>query len=66
MVYFIADTHFGHKNILRICGRPFETIEEMNETLIRNWNERVRGSDTVYIVGDMFFRCLDPEPILKR
>lgn len=66
MVYFIADPHFGHENAIKLCSRPFETVEEMNETIIKNWNGRVHGNDTVYIVGDMFFRCDDPEPILKR
>ena len=66
MIFFTADTHFGHKNILKLCNRPFETIEEMNETLIENWNHRVSGMDTVYIVGDMFFRCSDAETILRR
>ena len=65
-IYFTADTHFGHKNVLKLCDRPFETIEEMNETFIENWNKRVTGSDTVYMVGDMFFRCEDPEAILRR
>ena len=66
MMFFIADTHFGHKNVLKLCDRPFETIEEMNETFIANWNARVTGRDTVYVVGDMFFRCDDPESILRR
>lgn len=66
MIFFTADTHFGHKNILKLCDRPFETIEEMNEKMIGNWNDRVSGMDTVYIVGDMFFRCSDAEVILKR
>lgn len=66
MVYFIADTHFGHANVLKLCRRPFETIGQMNETLIENWNRRVTGRDTVYVIGDLFFRCEDPEAILRR
>ncbi len=66
MIYFTADPHFGHANIVKMCGRPFEDIEEMNEALITAWNDRVSGNDTVYIVGDMFFRCEDAESILKR
>lgn len=66
MIFFTADTHFGHENILKLCGRPFETIEQMDAQLIDNWNRKVSGGDTVYIVGDMFFRCADPEAILKR
>ena len=66
MVYFIADTHFGHENILKLCDRPFDTIKEMNETIVRNWNKRVKGSDTIYILGDLFFKCEDPGLILWR
>jgi calcineurin-like phosphoesterase family protein len=66
MIYFIADPHFGHENILKLTGRPFASIEEMNEAMIAAWNERVTGTDTVYIVGDLFFRCADPEAILRR
>ena len=66
MVFFIADTHFGHKNVLKLCNRPFDTIEQMNETIIENWNRRVAGRDSVYVLGDMFFRCEDPEAILRR
>ena len=65
-MYFTADTHFGHTNILKLCRRPFETIEEMNEDLIARWNSRVTGADSIYIVGDMFYRCDDAEAILKR
>ena len=32
--YFTADLHFGHKNIIRFDGRPYFTVEEMNEDLI--------------------------------
>lgn len=66
MIYFTADTHFGHANILKLCDRPFDHIQEMNESLIAKWNSRVNGNDTVYIVGDLFFRCNDAEAILKH
>ena len=66
MVFFTADTHFDHANILQLCNRPFETVEQMNETIIENWNRKILGNDTVYIMGDMFFRSKDPEAILRR
>lgn len=66
MIYFTSDTHFGHENIIRFCGRPFETAEEMDEKLIENWNSRVRCNDTVFILGDMFFRSKNVEDVLKR
>lgn len=55
MIYYISDLHFGHQNVIGMDGRPFETIEEMDETLIRLWNERVTDDDDVYIVGDFAY-----------
>lgn len=66
MIYFIADTHFGHENVIRLCGRPFSCAAEIDEALIENWNRRVRGRDTVCIVGDMFLHSDNAEQILKR
>ncbi len=57
MIFFSADTHFGHANIIRFCDRPFRTVDEMDETLVSNWNDRVGGNDTVYFLGDLFFRA---------
>ena len=56
-VWFTSDTHFGHKNILEYEkeARPFETVEEMNEALISNWNDTVRPKDIVYHLGDFAF-----------
>ena len=55
MIWLTSDTHFNHVNILRYCNRPFGSVEEMNEALIRNWNERVDPEDTVYFLGDFAF-----------
>ena len=57
---------FGKDATLTVRAIPFETIEEMNETIIKNWNAKVTGADTVFIVGDMFFRFKDVESILRR
>ena len=55
MNFYIADTHFFHKNIVKYCNRPFADVEEMNETLVANWNRKVRERDSVYILGDFAF-----------
>ena len=41
MIYYIADMHFGHTNVLRFDNRPFSDTAQMDDTLIQNWNERV-------------------------
>ena len=51
-VYFTADTHFNHANIIKFCDRPFNDVEQMNETLINNWNGIVSKDDTVFHLGD--------------
>ena len=51
-VWFTADNHFGHANIIRYCARPFASVEEMNETLINNWNRVVGKNDIVFHLGD--------------
>lgn len=52
-VFVISDTHFGHKNIIQFCNRPFATIDEMDNTLIKNWNETVSNKDVVIHLGDV-------------
>lgn len=66
MTFFTSDQHFGHFNIIRLCSRPFGTVEEMNEVLLSRWNAKVKEDDTVYILGDLFFRAAKVEPILKE
>ena len=47
LIYYIGDMHFGHKNVIKYDCRPFETVEEMNEMLIQNFNSCVKKNDTV-------------------
>ncbi len=66
MTYFTSDQHFGHFNIIRLCNRPFTSLEEMNETMLARWNAKVKEDDRVFVIGDLFFRAAAPEEILKR
>jgi len=52
MIFFTADLHFGHENIIRHCNRPFSCADEMDAALTQNWNNTVGPSDEVYILGD--------------
>jgi calcineurin-like phosphoesterase family protein len=54
-----ADAHFGHKNIIDYCRRPFRTPDgqmdtvTMDKTLITNWNDAVGPDDDIYFLGDL-------------
>ena len=52
-IFFTADHHFGHANIIKFSERPFESLEQMNEELIKRWNEKISKNDTVYHLGDV-------------
>lgn len=54
-VFFTSDTHFGHKNILKFCNRPFENIKQHNEALVQYWNETVGPNDIIFHLGDFFW-----------
>lgn len=51
--YVISDLHFGHRNIIHYCRRPFFSSEEMDDVLARNWNHRVAPADEVFFLGDL-------------
>ena len=53
--FFTADTHFFHRNVIKYDDRPFETLEEMNNVLIKKWNKVVKGDDIIYHLGDISF-----------
>ena len=54
-VWFTSDTHFCHGNILRFCRRPFENVDQMDEELIRRWNEKVPPDGVIFHLGDFCY-----------
>lgn len=53
--FIIADTHFYHQNIIEYSQRPFQSVAEMNDALVKNWNSVVGPEDIVYHLGDFAF-----------
>lgn len=51
-VWFTADSHFNHENVIRYSERPFANLDEMTEAIIERWNAVVRPGDIVYHLGD--------------
>ena len=65
--WFTSDQHHYHKNICKYSNRPFASVEEMNETLIKNHNELVQPHDMVYSLGDLCFGGREQKlEIIKR
>lgn len=65
--FFTSDLHLGHQNIIKYCSRPFGSVEEMNETLISNYNEMVSESDWVYFLGDICMgKIAETLPLVSR
>lgn len=56
MNYYISDLHLLHENVLRFDNRPFDSITQMQQTIVNNWNDKITNGDTVYILGDVSMR----------
>ncbi|MDR3215981.1 MAG: metallophosphoesterase family protein [Clostridiaceae bacterium] len=67
MIYYTADWHFGHANIIKHSNRPFASAEEMDKALIANYNSVVTNADTVYVLGDVSWCSFEAmKPILQK
>jgi len=53
--FLIADTHFGHSNIIKYENRPFPDVHEMDEQIIARWNNTVSKNDMIFHLGDLSF-----------
>lgn len=71
-IFFISDTHFGHENMLKFTNytgermRPFDSIEELDELMIENWNKMVGPNDRIYHLGDVVYKCKNRDQIMSR
>ena len=53
MEWIISDTHFGHKNIITYCSRPYQSVRQQDDDLERRWTNRVKPDDIIYHLGDV-------------
>ena len=58
-VFLTSDTHFGHTNICKFTNydgspvRPWDDVQEMDEEMVKRWNDTVGPKDKVYHLGDV-------------
>ncbi|MHA1376349.1 MAG: metallophosphoesterase, partial [Promethearchaeota archaeon] len=66
MIWFTADFHLSHKNIIKYSNRPFKTVEEMDEIIINNLEERIKPQDILYFLGDLTFKEIKAREFFQR
>lgn len=59
MRYFTSDTHFGHENVIRFCGRPYSDVRGMNADLVRRGASVLDAGDGLWHLGDVALGRLD-------
>ncbi len=52
-IFFTSDIHFGDERIMKLCGRPFSSTQEMDECIVERWNKKISANDTVWVLGDL-------------
>ena len=66
-IWVTSDTHFGHKNIIKFCNRPFDDPDAMNQYMINEWNKKVKPDDIVYHLGDVALgKIADTLPLVAQ
>jgi calcineurin-like phosphoesterase family protein len=54
-IWFTADYHIGHANILKYCNRPFQDVEEMDESILENFDSLIEKNSIIFFLGDIAF-----------
>lgn len=65
-IYFTSNQQFGRPSAIRDFTRPFENVEEMNQSLIASWNSTVKLDDIVYVLGNFAWDPTTAEDIIKK
>jgi calcineurin-like phosphoesterase family protein len=66
MKYFTSDWHLSHNGILEFSKRPFENVEQMDNTIINNVLATVEGGDEIYFLGDLTWNHLTAERFFRQ
>ena len=62
-VWFTADSHFSHANIIKYCNRPYSDAASMNKDMVKRWNACVKKDDIVWHLGDF---CLGNKKEIEK
>lgn len=65
MIWFTADLHLGHANIMKYCHRPFSSVEEMDHAIMRNMKASIKPGDSLYFLGDLAFKYETAQAFLE-
>ena len=64
--FITSDTFFGRSAIINIANRPFSSVDEMNETLIKNWNKVVKKDDTIVHLGNFAWDPIIAKKVIRK
>lgn len=66
-IFVTSDNHFFHANVIKFENRPFDDVNDMNNKMIKMWNDKVTNEDLVYIIGDFSFgKAEETNSLLKQ